>query len=833
MKEKKILFVTGIILLFFMSVGLSYSYFTIAVNGNETAKDMVVETGTLKLEYTDGPEIIAKSIQPGWKITKTITVENTGTLDAIYNLKWKELTNTITNDELLYDLDCESNIDTCSYINTNINEPQPVPSSPDIIMGDIIIYPKEKQTISLTFTFKETNKDQNYNQGKKFNGVLNIEETTTTRDNEYTMYAHIINTNNEPIANTIIELQNESKTGTTDNSGYVMIDAVKPGSHTLLIKDNSGNILDTRRVLIEQKKESDVLNNKTIYTDITLSQFTTTIVLNNSNKIEKIDNLIIPPDSCFTVSNNGITEYDPNNNEICPKELIIPNKINNTEITKISCEYDIFSGECNNSSFRNKNLKKVIIQDGITTIDQYSFLENQITSLTLPNSITEIGGNAFSYNKLTSITIPSSLTTIGVAVFSNNCLKSLTIPTGVTTIDRNAFYNNKLRNLTIPKTVTTINEMAFNNNLLPEDQAYIYKRNDDGSEDKTNVIGYGGSNKNPIIPNNIITIGYAAFESNELVGVTIPETVTTIENSAFSNNELTEIIIPNTITSMSEHAFSNNKLISVTISNSLTTISGGAFSNNKLTKVTIPDSITSIGSSAFMNNKLTSITIPKNVTLIDGQAFMNNKLTKVTIPNSVLSINYRAFQNNEITNLVIPKGVTKIADEAFQNNKLTNLVIPNTVTSIGEMAFNNNLLPDEQAFIYSRSVNGSEIKTNLIGYGGANKNPIIPDTVIYIGKKAFDHSEIASVTIPEGVVSIGEKAFIGNKLTTVTIPKSVESLYSYAFAGNRIQSVIIKGKTKSSEFTTYNPSWGWLSNITCQKNNTENVTNGCITWGAN
>ena len=53
MKEKRILFITGIIMLFFMSVGLSYSYFTTTVSGNENAKDMVVEAGTLKLEYTD------------------------------------------------------------------------------------------------------------------------------------------------------------------------------------------------------------------------------------------------------------------------------------------------------------------------------------------------------------------------------------------------------------------------------------------------------------------------------------------------------------------------------------------------------------------------------------------------------------------------------------------------------------------------------------------------------------------------------------------------------------------------------------------------------------
>ena len=534
MKEKRILFITGIIMLFFMSVGLSYSYFTTAVSGNENAKDMVVEAGTLKLEYTDGPEITAKNIKPGWTITKTVTVKNTGTLDAIYNLKWKELTNTITSDELVFDLNCESSTDTCSYINL---ENQVVPSSPDLIMGDIIIYPGETQTLSLTFTFKELNKDQNYNQGKKFNGVLNIEETTTTNDNEYTMLAQVININNEPIANTTIELQNESKTGTTDDSGYVMIDAIKPGSHTVLVKDSSGNVLDTRRVSIQQKKESDVIDSKVIYADITLPQFTTTIVLNDSSKIEKMSNLITPPDSCFTVSNGAITEYKCD----ALNELIIPSEINGEKITEIK----YISGWCTISSgaFDSKNLKKVVISEGITIINTLAFANNQLTSVTIPESVTEIGYNSFENNQLTSIIIPKSVIAIGGYAFKNNLLTSIVIPEGMTYIGAYAFQNNKLTNVTIPASVISIEIAAFNNNQLPDNQAFIYKRNSDGTEDKTTIVSYGGINKNPIIPNGVTTIGHSAFRNNQLTSITIPKSVTTINSDAFTANSFKSVTI--------------------------------------------------------------------------------------------------------------------------------------------------------------------------------------------------------------------------------------------------------------------------------------------------
>ena len=42
MKDKKILFITGIVLLFLMTVGMSYAYFSASVSGNADAKDMVV-----------------------------------------------------------------------------------------------------------------------------------------------------------------------------------------------------------------------------------------------------------------------------------------------------------------------------------------------------------------------------------------------------------------------------------------------------------------------------------------------------------------------------------------------------------------------------------------------------------------------------------------------------------------------------------------------------------------------------------------------------------------------------------------------------------------------
>ena len=79
-KDKMTLFVTGMFLLLIMTTGLSYAYFSASISGNENAKNVVVEAGTLSLVYTDGAEIKAQNIKPGWSTTKEVSVKNTGTL---------------------------------------------------------------------------------------------------------------------------------------------------------------------------------------------------------------------------------------------------------------------------------------------------------------------------------------------------------------------------------------------------------------------------------------------------------------------------------------------------------------------------------------------------------------------------------------------------------------------------------------------------------------------------------------------------------------------------------------------------------------------------------
>ena len=200
MKDKKIYLGVGLAFLLLMTISLSYAYFSTNVSGNDNAKDVVVNAGTLSLVYTDGPEIKVENIRPGKTITKEVTVKNTGTLDTSYNIIWQSLINEITNDELVLSATCQR-LNASGVAEGTCNSISQAPISDTTIAKKIAIESGITHKYTFTILFKETNANQNYNQGKKFSGVLGINEykNTTpepiycTYDGELTQGAEYVN----------------------------------------------------------------------------------------------------------------------------------------------------------------------------------------------------------------------------------------------------------------------------------------------------------------------------------------------------------------------------------------------------------------------------------------------------------------------------------------------------------------------------------------------------------------------------------------------------------------------------------------------------------------
>ena len=282
------------------------------------------------------------------------------------------------------------------------------------------------------------------------------------------------------------------------------------------------------------------------------------------------------------------------------------------------------------------------------------------TNVVIPSKIdnkdvVEIGINAFYELDLANVIIPDTVKAIATCAFGGNQLTSVTIPESVAFIGIEAFANNNLVNINIPNFVKYIGVNAFNNNQLPDNQAFIYARNNDGSVNKSKLISYGGANKNVVIPSNVKIIAGDTFFEAGLTSIDIPSSVVFIGVRAFARNNLPDnqafIYERN-----SDGSIDNTKLNSygganknVVIPNGVKEISKGAFQYSNITGISIPNTVATIGEFAFSGNNLTNITIPNGVTSIGNNAFNYNQLTNVTIPSSVTIIDYDAFVGN--TNL--------------------------------------------------------------------------------------------------------------------------------------------------------------------------------------
>jgi len=183
-------------------------------------------------------------------------------------------------------------------------------------------------------------------------------------------------------------------------------------------------------------------------------------------------------ESCFDFdSETGtILEYylneddDPYKPE-CPKDVVIPSKIDGTKVTILGVGMATKSPGTDDwfSGFTGIGLTSLIIQDGVEEIGVNAFFDNEIVNLKLPDSLKIVDDRAFALNNIQSIKLPQSITTINWSAFAENKIAGeldLSVYTKLTTIDKNAFDGNKITNLILPANIESIGDSAFRNNRL-------------------------------------------------------------------------------------------------------------------------------------------------------------------------------------------------------------------------------------------------------------------------------------------------------------------------------------------------------------------------------
>ncbi|MBQ8359264.1 MAG: leucine-rich repeat protein [Oscillospiraceae bacterium] len=184
-----------------------------------------------------------------------------------------------------------------------------------------------------------------------------------------------------------------------------------------------------------------------------------------------------------------------------------------------------------------KEIKKLVVGEGITRIGEYNFCDFEaVSSISLPSTLWEIGSGAFchtggpvdivipngvttlassAFSKSTgirNIAIPDSVTQMGVACFAEcTNLETVVLGQGLTEISNSVFGDcPKLKSITIPDTVTKIGESAFDDCV---------------------------SLKKVVIPASVTEIGRGAFSYCCGLEEVVFEGKTNLGSDVFSSNE--------------------------------------------------------------------------------------------------------------------------------------------------------------------------------------------------------------------------------------------------------------------------------------------------------
>ncbi len=221
-----------------------------------------------------------------------------------------------------------------------------------------------------------------------------------------------------------------------------------------------------------------------------------------------------------------------------------------------------------------------------------------------------------------------------------------------------------------------------------------------------------------VLPSRLESIGFMAFEGNNLTNIVLPNGLLRIDSAAFKDNLITMLEIPASVGFIDMNVFRGNNIEIVTIlgdSNRFNTswryigldpgINDSFILEDNYYFYPLTKAIIGFDTNSGVQVIIPSIIDGVNVERIGISAFSDLGINSVGLPSGILEIGDHAFSGNNLSIIVVPNSITKIGTASFMFNSLTEIVIPASVTEIGQSAFSGNSL-------ISITIGGYELRFN-------------------------------------------------------------------------------------------------------------------------
>lgn len=325
-----------------------------------------------------------------------------------------------------------------------------------------------------------------------------------------------------------------------------------------------------------------------------------------------------------------------------------------------------------NLYFEGKDVKKVIIGEGITGIENDIFNQcDNLRSIEIPSTVSYIGDKAFHYTYgLEEIKINENNTHFSSdsgVLFNKNKTQLINYPKGKTDTQ-----------YVIPDTVTNIKGLSFTNNGLVK----TIQISKNVEQVESNAFRSCHSLENIIVAEenpNYLTIDGILYNKDKTDLICYPSEK---QGKTYTINE--------NVKTIKEYAFSNNYHLEDVDVSTVEAIERGAFYGiQTLKKVKLPEAITQMGTAVFSGDiSLKEVTLPKGITKLEACTFTDaNGLLKVNLPSTITEIGDYAFTGcSYLQELAIPVGTKKIGKQILQScYKIEKLYIPSTVEEIGSL----------------------------------------------------------------------------------------------------------------------------------------------------